>query len=161
MGNKELYDKVLTTYKSGDENAFHAAARNWVVSADYGCFSNPEANDLLTKAKGSLKTWAEGGIASRRSRIVVFECVEEIAKMGLPNPYQETPKEVPVNDPIHVLGVIPEKTNINDIDSYVLDDSNFIQAEKEHKEQIKENVKEEIEEQPKEEQKRLFRRKKR
>ena len=107
---KELYDKVIAAYKSGDENAMNAAARNWVES----CPDNPfepgtEANNLYFEACRNYRLWKGNGISSRVSKVRMINRVKSIAALDLPNPYDKPKKKVKKEEPVHVLGIIPEE----------------------------------------------------
>lgn len=101
---KELYDKVMEAYESKDENAFAAAARNWVEGAQEAPFEDSEARGLFSDAKRHCLIWRSGAISSRVSKLRMVACIRKIAEKNLPNPYKEIKKEKK-----HVLGVIPEE----------------------------------------------------
>ena len=125
MSNQELYDKVIEAYRSGDENLFNAAARNWIEGAENAQFNDPELNDLFDKAKRCCNAWRNKAINGRVSKIRMINCVRAIAEKGLANPYnpnekieevkQEEDKPEEINK-IHVLGVIPEEQPKNFVD---------------------------------------------
>ena len=112
MSNYELYEKVINAYKSGDENLFNASARNWIEGADIAPFENSEAVGLFGAAKHHYALWKSNGISSRVSKLRMINDVSKIAEMDLPNPYKEAKKrkEEHKEEPMHVLGVVPDKT---------------------------------------------------
>lgn len=83
----ELYEKVLGALKSGDENYFNAAARNWIEGTEEAPFENEEAVNLYANAKHYCSLWRNKAINGRISKQRMIDCVKQIAEMNLPNPY--------------------------------------------------------------------------
>ena len=117
---KNLYNKVIEAYKSGDENAFAAAARNWVAEETVNPFEeNTEEYELFFKARTAYDIWYSGAINARVSKRRMIAAVKSIAELNLPNPYGEVKEKKKLfekvaeqkeqKEQIHVLGVVPEK----------------------------------------------------
>ena len=110
----ELYEKVIKAYKENNENTLTAAAINWVSASEENPFNQdtPE-HDLFFNALKSYRIWRSGAINARISKKRLVRFVREIAALDLPNPYKaNSPKEekkIVVEEPVHVLGVIPEE----------------------------------------------------
>lgn len=107
MSNYDLYEKVIEAFKSGDENLFNAAARNWSEQADDAPFEKAEDRDLFFKARRNYTLWKSGAINSRVSKIRMIDNVRQIAEKNLPNPYKKEVKKE--KEPVRVLGVVPEE----------------------------------------------------
>ena len=122
---KELYDKVIEAFNSGDENLFVAATRNWAEAGGDNPFpSGTEEYTLFANACKAYNIWRSGAINSRVSKKRMVAYIQKIAEKGLPNPYVVhrefgvTTPNVPVEtegtkgwtEPKvkHVFGVIPK-----------------------------------------------------
>ena len=108
---EELYNKVIEAYKSGDENAMTAAARNWMeVDGENPFPADSEASNKYFNAARAYRIWKSGAINSRVSKQRMTRLVREIAELNLPNPYEKpktkTTKKVKQE---HILGVLPEE----------------------------------------------------
>lgn len=119
MNKYELYNRVLEALNE-DEGTFNAVARNWVEGADSANFDNTEACELFMRAKQCDAAWRSKAINGRISKRRMIEYVRQIAVMDLPNPYDpneiveepkiaEEVKEEHKEEPVHVLGVVPEE----------------------------------------------------
>lgn len=132
MNSFELYEKVLAAL-SLDEGAFNVAAKSWIGNTEEAPFENEEAKELYGKAKIYYTKWRNKTIDGNISKQRMINCVREIAKKNLPNPYKweppvlvmeevkeegkvvEEPKTIAeVNmsekeEPQHILGVVPEE----------------------------------------------------
>ena len=114
---KELYDKVIEAYKSGDENLLTAAARNWIEAGEENPFKpDTEESNLYFNACRAYRIWKSGGISSRVSKLRMVKFVKQIAELDLPNPYEipktkqpKKVKQVVTEEPVHMFGVIPEE----------------------------------------------------
>ena len=105
---KELYDKVIEAYKSGNENAFAAAARNWCEAGGSNPFKpNTKESNLYFDACRAYRLWTSKSINARVSKRRMIDYVKQIAELDLPNPYPEKKKRVVKEEPEHVLGVLP------------------------------------------------------
>lgn len=116
--SKELYDKVISAYQSGNTDTFSVAARNWVEGAKDAPFEDVEACSMFNAAKRYCKLWRSKAINGRVSKLRMIECIRKIAEKNLPNPYKEEKKKRVLNivekesetkEPQIVLGVIPEE----------------------------------------------------
>jgi len=132
MNSFELYEKVLAAL-SLDEGAFNVAAKSWIGNTEEAPFEDEKAKELYGKAKIYYTKWRNKTIDGNISKQRMINCVREIAKKNLPNPYKwepyvpvieevkeeekvvEEPKTVAeVNmsekeEPQHILGVVPEE----------------------------------------------------
>lgn len=105
---RELYDKLLYAYKSGNEELFAASTRNWLTEEGENPFEeNSPAYQLYFTALMYYKKWRAKVINYRNSKVQMIECAKKIAELNLPNPYPEE-QHVVEPEPVHVLGVMPE-----------------------------------------------------
>lgn len=122
----ELYEKLIKATESKDPGDLTAASMNWISKAEENPFEETSpAFELFFKAKMAWMKWLNNGIDARRNRVRAKEYTAQIAMMHLPNPYKKEeavvepvvetkPDEVvaqtvQVEEPIHVLGVVPEE----------------------------------------------------
>ena len=134
MRNYDLYNKLMEVSKLNDENAFNAAARNWVEGVKEAPFEDEKAKEMFLNAKHHACVWRSGAINSRVSKRRMLAEVRKIVDLELPNPYdpnekdveeikeevkeepkaeikEEPKKEVAAEkkeEPIKVLGVVPD-----------------------------------------------------
>ena len=114
-----MFDKVFEAYKSGDDALFTARARNW-MDAELPCPFEPGSPEYELYAKAVLahKRWRGKGISSRYAKIQMVDYIREIAKLQdkkdvipelaeIPEPV----KEVKLEEPVHMTGVVPEKVH--------------------------------------------------
>ena len=111
MNNQELYNKVIEAYKAGDDNAFVAAARNWIENTEESPFNDSELNSLFGSAKRNYRLWKSNGISSRVSKLRMVSDVRKIMEKGTEKTPEEPVKEDMVLDkPKYIFGVIPMET---------------------------------------------------
>jgi len=112
----ELYEKFIESYKSGNEDAFNAAARNFIEAAEENPFqTNTKEHDLFFKAKSNNKRWHRGGIDMRVSKRTMYQLLNQLAELNIENPYKKVEKKIEKKEktedkqPQVILGVVPEK----------------------------------------------------
>lgn len=111
----DLYDGVISAYKSGDDGVFVARARNWIAAADSNPFlENTVARDLFNNAVQAYSRWQKKNINFRYSKIQMVEFVRKIAELDLPNPYIKTAEQketepITVQEVTHIFGVVGDE----------------------------------------------------
>lgn len=131
-----LYEKFIDTYKNGTNSEFEAAAFNFISAEPENKFEG-EGAELLFKAGIMYRRWRTQSISCKHARKEMFVLLKQLADMDLPNPYgeekqeekpdlepenpeeevvepepettEEEPEVVELEEPVHVLGVVPEE----------------------------------------------------
>ena len=128
-----LYEKFIDTYKNGTNSEFEAAAFNFITAEPENKFEG-EGAELLFKAGIMYRRWRTQSISCKHARKEMFVLLKQLADMDLPNPYDkpeeeeviepepevvepepetveepEVVEEVVNEEPVHVLGVVPEE----------------------------------------------------
>lgn len=113
-----MFEKILEAYREGDNNLFEARVRNW-LSEELPCPFNTDSPEyvLYSKAVFAYRRWRKNGISSRYAKVQMVEYVREIAKLQdkkdiIPELAEKVPdavKEIKLEEPVHMTGVIPEK----------------------------------------------------
>lgn len=128
-----LYEKFIDTYKNGTNSEFEAAAFNFISAEPENKFEG-EGAELLFKAGIMYRRWRTQSISCKHARKEMFVLLKQLADMDLPNPYDkpeeeeviepepevvepepetveepEVVEEVVNEEPVHVLGVVPEE----------------------------------------------------
>lgn len=104
----EIYEALLNNID------FDANARNWMDANLPNPFKEgtPE-RQYYFKARQLCRDWRKGGINFRSAKQYMLVYVHRIIDLRIPNPYkpveEETVPEEPKEQPITVLGVIPDK----------------------------------------------------
>lgn len=128
-----LYEKFIDAYKNGTNSEFEAAAFNFISAEPENKFEG-EGAELLFKAGIMYRRWRTQSISCKHARKEMFVLLKQLADMDLPNPYDkpeeeeviehepevvepepetveepEVVEEVVNEEPVHVLGVVPEE----------------------------------------------------
>ena len=99
MSSYDLYEKLMAASKL-DEGTFNAAVKNWIAGTEEAPFNDNEAIELYGKAKICYIKWKNKTIDGNISKQRMINCVREIVRKNLPNPYKwEPPVVVPVEEP--------------------------------------------------------------
>jgi hypothetical protein len=128
----ELFENVMSAYKSGDENLFIARVRNWMAAESENPFpKNSAAHELFFKASQAYRRWQKKVINYRNSKVQMIEYARELAKLNPSNPYENKNnslqqieeqekneieiKEEPkiFDEPIHIMGVVEKEQEDN------------------------------------------------
>ncbi len=118
-----LYEKFIDTYKNGTNSEFEAAAFNFISAEPENKFEG-EGAELLFKAGIMYRRWRTQSISCKHARKEMFVLLKQLADLDLPNPYDkpeeevvepemveetEVVEEVVNEEPVRVLGVVPEE----------------------------------------------------
>ena len=121
MEAREIYNKLLESYKEGNKARTAYYGEQWfALKLDNPFKAGTVESDLYLNGSLCFLRWERNDISCRRARVEVYEYAERIAALNLPNPYAEKPKakqtkKVKQEEPMHVLGIVPETQDVNDV----------------------------------------------
>lgn len=105
---RDLYEQLMNNYSFGRIENLFSIGTDIVCQ----CKENPfpedtTAHEIFFQAMRNYHLWTSGGINNRVSGRRLAKNIEALAALKEANPFPET-VQVKVEEPVHVLGVVPE-----------------------------------------------------
>ena len=107
---RQLYENLMNAYLFGHKDQIFSLGVDLVNA----CKENPfpagtEAHEVFFQAMRNYHLWTSGVIDSRVSGRRLAKNIDALVALEAPNPFPEV-KEIKASaEPVHVMGVVPEK----------------------------------------------------